>query len=122
MSDREWTINLPYPPSVNHLWRRSRTATYLSQQGRQYRAAVCEAAARQQLQGERIEGRLAVDIVVHPPTRAKCDLDNRVKALLDSLMHAGVIVDDSQVDDLRIRRGDVRPGGCASVRIREVHL
>ena len=36
-----------------------------------------------------------------------------------ALEHAGVFVDDSQIDDLRIKRGPVVPGGKVLVFITE---
>ena len=38
-------------------------------------------------------------------SRRRRDLDNILKSLLDSLTHAGVWEDDSQITDLRIRKG-----------------
>ena len=34
------TFDLPMPPSVNHYWRHGRNGTYLSDEGRKYRAEV----------------------------------------------------------------------------------
>ena len=42
---------------------------------------------------------------------------NIFKALGDSLTHAGVWDDDSQIDDLRITRGEVIRGGMLDVKI-----
>jgi crossover junction endodeoxyribonuclease RusA len=60
-------------------------------------------------------GRLAVEIEAHVPDKRKRDLDNLFKAVLDSLTHAGVWADDSQIDALRIVRKPV--GGMIKVRI-----
>lgn len=51
------------------------------------------------------EKRLKVDIIAYPPDKRRRDLDNLLKAPQDSLQHAGVFHDDSQIADLRIRRG-----------------
>lgn len=53
------------------------------------------------------DARLSVTIYAYPPDRRKRDLDNILKCLLDSLEKAQVFVDDSQIDELIIRR--VRP-------------
>jgi len=58
-------------------------------------------------------------VTLHPPDRRRRDLDNAMKALLDSLEHAGVYDDDSQIDDLRIVRGGIVPGGACVIEIRE---
>ena len=52
-------------------------------------------------------GRLRVEVVAHAPDHRRRDLDNLHKATLDALEHAAVYADDGQIDDLRIRRGDV---------------
>jgi crossover junction endodeoxyribonuclease RusA len=61
-----------------------------------------------------------VDVELRPPTRAKRDLDNYLKALFDSLTHAEVWVDDSQIDELTVRRGRVMPGGGVTLLVNEL--
>ena len=39
-----------------------------------------------------------------PPDKRRRDLDNILKALLDSLVHAGVLIDDEIIDELHIIR------------------
>jgi crossover junction endodeoxyribonuclease RusA len=56
-----------------------------------------------------------MDVVIRPRSRRIFDIDNLLKAILDSLMDAGVYDDDSQVDDLRITRGDPCPNGACIV-------
>jgi crossover junction endodeoxyribonuclease RusA len=55
-----------------------------------------------------------------PPDRRRRDLDNLQKAVLDSLAHAGIYADDSQVDLLVVRRREPLAGG--KVRVRVEHL
>ena len=56
----------------------------------------------------------------YPPTRARRDLDNLFKAPLDSLTSAGVIADDSLIDDVRMVRCEVVKGGRLEVIITEL--
>ncbi|SFY16614.1 RusA family crossover junction endodeoxyribonuclease, partial [Azotobacter vinelandii] len=42
------------------------------------------------------------------------------KCLCDSLTHAGLWGDDSQIDDLRIVRGPVVKGGKITVKVGEI--
>lgn len=111
-------LTLPYPPSVNRMYRNVGGKTLLSKDGRDYRESVgiaCLIAGR-----PRIEGRIAVSVELCPPDRRRRDLDNAFKGLLDSLQHAGVYEDDSQIDDLRIRRGAVVSGGEVKVVLEAV--
>jgi crossover junction endodeoxyribonuclease RusA len=86
-------LELPFPPSVNHLWRRVGHRTLLSRGGRTFRRAVQAALAARGVRP--IAGRLAVTIDVHPPDRRRRDIDNVQKALLDALAHGGADADDS---------------------------
>jgi crossover junction endodeoxyribonuclease RusA len=107
---------LPYPPSVNHYWRHVQGRTFVSREGRRYRQRVCALLA-----GSRpMTGRIHMTVVLCPPDRRRRDLDNAMKSLNDSLAHAGVFIDDEQIDRLSIIRGPVVRGGIARVRIREV--
>jgi len=57
---------------------------------------------------------------VNAPDKRRRDLDNLPKALLDGLTHSGIWDDDSQIDDLRIMRGEIVKGGSVTVVIDEV--
>lgn len=110
-------IDLPYPPTVNHYWRKSPRGMYITRKGRSYRDEVrirCIA-----LPGP-LEGRLSVMIEAYPPDRRRRDIDNLAKATLDALQKAGVYHDDNQIDHLTIRRQVCAPGGRLSVSIREI--
>lgn len=109
-------LELPYPPSVNHIWRRVGSRTVVSREGRRYRKDVCAALAARG-RAQRLEGRLAVRITVCPPDHRRRDLDNVQKALLDALAHAEVYRDDSQIDRLEVYRGPVTRGGRVLVEI-----
>lgn len=111
-------INLPFPPSINHYWKHrvagKRAIVYLSGEGLAFRNRVsgiinAEAA---------ITCRVSVTIDLYPPNKRKFDIDNRGKAVLDALTHAGVWVDDEQVDRLIINRCEITTtGGCCIVFI-----
>ena len=47
-------------------------------------------------------------------------MDNYAKSLLDSLVKANVLEDDSLIRDLRLVWGDILSGGKAVVTIREI--
>jgi crossover junction endodeoxyribonuclease RusA len=121
-------ITLPWPPSVNHYWRNFRGRTVISTKGRQYRTAVAEQVLVQR-GAQHYTAPLKVEIEAWRPDRRKRDLDNLLKAVLDSLAHAGVFEDDSQIVDLRIYWSEHIGGmlkvkiermGCQSVQSAEV--
>jgi crossover junction endodeoxyribonuclease RusA len=97
---QEMILTLPWPPSVNRYWRQVNGRAILSADGRHYKqdvAALCFTAGVQPEMGP-----VVVDIVAFPPDRRRRDLDNLLKATLDSLT-PWAWADDSQVVDLRIR-------------------
>ena len=122
---REVLMSLPWPPSVNSYWRSIMSGplagrVLISERGREYRKRVAECALEQRAPVGSLSGKLAIDIHAMPPDRRIRDLDNLLKGLLDSLVHAGVLRDDSDIDDLRIRRFEIRPGGEVQLRISEI--
>ena len=116
-----WTVTLPWPPSTNRIWRNvavsGKPRTLLSQEGRVYRKAAADACLATKLAGKQIPDRLALRLVVQAPDRRARDLDNTVKAVQDALTHAGVWLDDSQIDRLLVERGPVVKGGMVSVTV-----
>lgn len=111
-------LELPYPPSVNHYWRRVGARTLVSRGGRAFRNTVCSILARRGVRP--LEGPLAVEVMLRPPDRRRRDIDNVQKALLDALQHGGAYGDDSQIVRLTIEKGDPLEGGQTFVQIRNV--
>ena len=113
-------LTLPWPPSTNTYYRRGKYATYLSPKGREFKAAVADLISSLAVGiGEPLKTRLSVYIGLSAPSKRTLDIDNRAKAILDSLQDAGVIEDDSQIDHLTLIRMPVSKGGYASVVIVE---
>lgn len=115
-------VVVPFPPSMNTYWRTPRTGplagrTLISVAGRKFRAAAV------QVMGWRappLSGRLAVTVELYAPDAQRRDIDNFVKAIFDAMTHAGVWLDDEQVDLLTVARGPLaRPVGSALVTVRE---
>lgn len=109
------TIILPWPPSVNTYWRTFRGRMILSKKGRDYRKAVCEQIADQAI-GKFGKANLAVELEVFRPDNRRRDLDNILKGVLDSMAHAGVYEDDSQIHKLTVYWGP-HVGGYVKVRL-----
>ncbi len=112
-------LTLPYPPSVNHYWRRVGMHTLISREGRTFRQNVCALLGRG---GPPHGGRLAVALDAFPPDHRRRDLDNIQKPVLDALEHAGVYADDSQIDLLVTRRQDAVLGGKLLVTLADLPL
>jgi crossover junction endodeoxyribonuclease RusA len=110
-------LELPYPPSLNHLYRRVGPRTLISREGRRFRERVCAQLAA--LGVRRLKGPLRIEIEVYPPDRRRRDIDNVQKALLDALQHGGLYEDDSQIVKLDIERRGYITRGRTIVRIQE---
>lgn len=106
-------ITLPWPPSVNLCWRSFRGRSILSARGRDFRREAIRCCR----DVEPITGPVSVKIYLYPPDRRRRDVDNYAKAILDALVHAGVLEDDSQVDRLVLLRMPPEAGGKTIVRI-----
>jgi len=67
-----------------------------------------------------LTGPLVVLILAYPPDNRRRDLDNLIKATLDSLQGANFFLDDSQIDKLSIDRMQIKKGGQLLVIIEEI--
>lgn len=103
------TIDLPWPPSSNTYWRRNGSRYFISTKGQHYRTATAWTCHKHRGVFGATE-RLKLSILAYPPDKRKRDLDNLFKSVLDSLQFANVFVDDSQIDELSIRRMPERQG------------
>ena len=108
-------LYLPFPPPLRSYYIRGKI---LSKRARAFRAEICGIIFENAMN-------LGVDypvdftVIIYPPDRRVRDLDNHLKSLQDSLTHAGVWVDDSQVRQLHVYRGEIVKGGKCVVRIRK---
>lgn len=114
------TLTLPLPPSVNRYYRHVGAKVLISADGRAYRSRVVSEVLMQLRRPPRLSGRLAIIMRVYPPDRRRRDLDNLRKALWDALTHAGVWLDDSQIDDDRAIRCERVAGGRVEIDIEEI--
>ena len=110
-------LTIPVPPSVNGAWRnvpgkgRVRTGAYKT-----WATAAGWAVKAQHPGAQPMLGDLSVSIRIKRP-RKGCDVDNRIKPILDLLTSMSIIGDDSQVVRVSCEWADVEG---AVVEIKEV--
>lgn len=107
---RPIVLDLPAPPSVNRLWRVSKSTVIKSDIYRRWVKSADEMLlSMAQYRGVKpIPGRFTATIIVK---RSRIDLDNNSKAVLDYLQSRNFIVNDSLCEELTLRWGDA-PTGC----------
>lgn len=102
-------VQLPVPPSVNHYWRhvvaKGRVRVLVSAAGRQYKASVGARLMHLRVRPFPAGSRLTMHAVVTFPDRRACDLDNRLKSLLDA-MQGYAYADDAAFDRITIERAE----------------
>lgn len=124
------TFGLPMPPSVNHYFiervvKSKQTGKHIvlktpGPDALAFRKRVSECLLEQRIPLHVLSGKLRVTISVLPPDRRRRDLDNLLKPLLDALVRAALIEDDSMIDDLRIHRLGLHPDGKVIVNVAEI--
>lgn len=102
-------LALPVPPTMNTYWRRVGNRTLISKKGRAYKVTVANRCLVDRVRPFPKDARLKLEVLVHFPDRRVRDLDNIIKPLQDALK-SYAFDDDSQIDELAVRRGDVCPG------------
>ena len=85
-------ISLPYPPSVNHIWRVGKGGRV--HKSKEATAWANDAAWLVKASGVKVIGPYILSVIVHRPDKRRRDLDNLAKALNDSLQAGGAIEDD----------------------------
>ena len=113
------SFELPFPPSMNTMWRNFRGRTVLSKAGRAFREEVQNIVVDKNIP-KFGDSKLKITMILRPRDKRKTDIDNRIKAVLDALEHSGVFDDDFQVDHLEMIRGEPLKGGLLHVVIEEI--
>lgn len=100
------------PPSVNHYWIASGKKRFLSNQAKAFHRIV-----RQLVPAHKTIERLKLEVTFHFPDRRCRDIDNYLKATIDSLVKCGLCVDDEQFDELIVKRGYIIKGGLIKLKV-----
>lgn len=114
-------LELPYPPSVNHMYKPAGCGFVKSAKSRSYqKACIQKCLGQAMIQGlsRTIDGNVLCEMDIHPPDKRKRDFDNVQKAVWDSVVRAGVIEDDSKIQQAVIRKMEPVSGGKVVVRIK----
>lgn len=103
------------PPSVNYYWVGTGRTCKVSDRGRDFHDLVAMCVPQLFT-----TSRLKLDVTFHFPNNQRRDIDNFLKATIDSLVKCGLCVDDEQFDELIVRRGNVVKGGLIKLKVLEI--
>lgn len=93
------------PQSVNHMWRQGgKGRVYKTRAAKEWHEIAVWHLRAGRIANKVYNSSVKVDIVLYMRTKRRADIDNRAKQCLDSLSDAGIIVDDSQVCEMSIKR------------------
>lgn len=116
-------LTLPWPPSLNRIWRVVNSKICLSLNARRFKKAVINALPKGPVIPALTE-RLGVHLVLCPPANiadSAWDIANREKLICDTLTQQKLWVDDSQIDYISIARGKPFATGRAFIWIYAYH-
>jgi crossover junction endodeoxyribonuclease RusA len=115
-------LRLPFPPSVNRIWRALGVRVVLSAEARAWKKAAVNVLPTGRVVP--LRGRLRVTLLLCAPAKLRnkpWDVFNREKLLCDLLTAQRVWIDDSQIDHGIVLRGTVDAGaGFVDVLIEEI--
>lgn len=117
-------LALPWPPSLNRIWRALNSRILLSAVARQYHKQVNNALVG--LPVKPILGLVSFTMDLHPPHNLDVrgyDAANREKITCDALTKQRIWRDDSQIEELHVyRRPHLpdHPKGLAVITITEI--
>lgn len=119
-------ITLPWPPSVNHIWRQAGGRVHLDQKVEAFRqnvqSKVLWMKKNMLFPSDPIECNCAVMVEYLTPDKRRRDIDNGLKVVLDAFTHAGVWKDDSQVKLMLVYFGKSCKGGAVNVLIQPLEV
>ena len=113
---RSIILDIPFPPSVNQIYP-TNFKTKMRFRSKKYTAWQSEVFKLLRLRNVgHIGGDVVAEYVFEKPDNRKRDVENYAKAVSDTLVKGGVITDDSNIIDLRLRWGDAPGGARITVR------
>lgn len=110
-----FTVILPFPPSMNAIWRNfGGKRTIKSKQYREWEKAV-DAIKPSGI--VKLQGNVIAHYVFGRPDKRRRDVANLEKAPSDTMTRWGVLDDDSQIVDIRLRWGTANEVTAGFVKI-----
>lgn len=103
---RSVKFELPYPVSLNQLYRIAGNKLVLSARAQRYKTECAISLYEQKLQQLKIDCHVAVEVEAYPKSNRKSDVDNLLKLPFDVLTQNDIWVDDSLVKKLTITKHD----------------
>lgn len=131
----QYELNLPWPPSLNHYKKVGKIVKTKSGKLYQQRKNTCHTEKfyfdtyilhKQSMPPEWAKFAdsatisFEVSVYLYPPDSNRYDLDNRLKVLLDGLVRAKVIKDDSQIVRLYVEKCNIIQHGQVKVIIQGI--
>jgi crossover junction endodeoxyribonuclease RusA len=118
----EVKLDLPWPPSVNKIWKTTtKGGWYLTKEAVNYKHVVGYIVACARLQGAfPKEIQLDFNLLAYPPDNRKRDLDNLAKIVCDALQDAKLYTNDSQIKLIHMEMLTIRKGGMISVTLKQL--
>lgn len=124
---------LPFPPSLNHYWRKDKTGMHISEEGKRYLSQVRQLVLLNDVgdteyfvkvyRKPEAKQRLMVQASFFLPDNRKRDLDNLFKVIFDCMTKTGIWTDDSQVFKLNAEKllkrdyTNIRTAGRAELEV-----
>lgn len=113
---QELFLELPLPPTINSYYGQSGFRRYMTEKGKKFKAEVAHQVSLFPIRYG--DSRLSVTIYLHFRDERRADISNRIKALEDALVQAGLFNDDSQIDEEHIYRKEIIREGKTKVMIK----
>lgn len=120
-SDFSISLELPYPPSVNHYYARTKQgACFLTKRAKAYQHEVSWLVRCTKGRANTIDFPVAVWIELYPPDNRVRDTDNTQKAIFDALQYSGLIENDKLIQEHHVKRFEKVLGGMVNVFIKRL--
>ena len=110
------SLELPLPPTINSYYQYRGFRRFVGPDGKKFKAQVAHIVNQQPIRLG--DSRLALTVYLHFKDRRRQDLSNRIKALEDALVQAGLFTDDSQIDEEHIYRSQIIKEGKTRIEIK----